>query len=155
YTDGRSEKLLASGGLASLFRVGLFDNRGLHGLVDRYVTPDLIAAVAREAAKGRLLLAATTNLDTEQPVFWDLGAIAMEGGEVARRLFVDVLVASSSVPGAFPPVMIRVTNASGSFEEMHVDGGVTVPFFIAPEIAFLSHDTFEGLNGANLYVIVD
>lgn len=155
YTGGHTDNLLASGGIASLFRVGVYDNQSLRNLVDRFVTDDLVRAVARESAKGRALFVATTNLDTEQPVFWNLGAIAQEGGEAARKLFVDILVASSSIPGAFPPVMVPVSGPSGEFEEMHVDGGVTVPFFLAPEVAFITHDIFEEMHGANLYVIID
>src|SRR5271167_4951912 len=59
---------------------------------------------------------------TGEPVVWDLGSIAMNGGPEARALFRDVLVASASVPGLFPPVVIRVQEERALFEEVHVDG---------------------------------
>lgn len=155
YTGGHSEDLLASGGVGSLFRVGMYESDRLYALVERFVTPQMIDAVAAEHRRGRVLLVATTNLDTEEPVFWDMGALANRGGEEARKLFIDVLVASSSIPGVFPPVMFEVEGTSGGYDEMHVDGGVTVPFFIAPGIAFLSPGSFDGLKGANIYVIVN
>jgi hypothetical protein len=37
----------------------------------------MIAAIAAQAAKGRLLLVATTDLTTGEPVIWDLGSIAL------------------------------------------------------------------------------
>jgi hypothetical protein len=155
YTGGASAQLLDSVGLFSLFRVGIVNDANLRKLVSDYISPELVAAVAAESAKGRILLVATTNLDAEAPVFWDMGAIARKGGEDARRMFIDVLVASSSVPGAFPPVMIPVRDSSGAHDEMHVDGGVTVPFFLFPDVAFISDEKFEQLNGARIYVIVN
>ncbi len=155
YTGGYSEDLLDSAGVGSLFRVGMFESAKLHALVDRFVTPQMIEAIAAEHRRGRVLLVATTNLDTEEPVFWDMGELASRGGEEARELFVEVLVASSSIPGIFPPVMVEVEGEGGSYDEMHVDGGVTVPFFIAPGIAFLSPGSFDGLKGGNIYVIVN
>src|SRR5882672_6553037 len=53
-----------------------------------------LSAVAREADSGRLLLVATTDVATGEPVVWDLGSIAKNGGSNARTLFRDVLVAS-------------------------------------------------------------
>lgn len=155
YTGGASENLLDSAGLFSLFRVGVMKDANLRKLVSDYITPELVAAVAKESEKGRILLVATTNLDAEAPVFWDMGAIARQGGEDARRMFIDVLVASSSVPGAFPPVMIPVTDSSGAHDEMHVDGGVTAPFFLFPDVAFISGEKFKDLEGARIYVIVN
>ena len=133
--DGRIQKLLRVGGPAILFRASVYDGSPLRALVDQFVTQPLVDAVAQEAARGRLLLVATTDLDKQEPVIWDMGAIAAEGGEAARTLFRDVLVASASIPGVFPPVLIRVRDGAREYEEMHVDGSTTVPFFVAPNFA--------------------
>jgi predicted acylesterase/phospholipase RssA len=102
-----------------------------------------------------VLLVATTNLDREETVIWDMGAIARRGGKEARKLFQDVLVASASVPGVFPPVMINVEKDGKKYQEMHVDGGASTPFFVAPE-AVLSMDTTSlNLRGANIYVVIN
>jgi predicted acylesterase/phospholipase RssA len=90
--------------------------------------------VAREAAKGRLLLVATTDVAIGEPVVWDLGAIAKNGGSSARALFRDVLAASASVSGMFPPVMIRVAENGLHNDQAHVDGAATVPFFVPPAL---------------------
>jgi hypothetical protein len=39
---------------------------------------------------------------------WDLTAIAASGHPSARKLIGDVLLASASIPGAFPPVPIEL-----------------------------------------------
>jgi predicted acylesterase/phospholipase RssA len=116
---------------------------------------ELLDAIAHEAARGRLLLVATTDLDDEETVVWNMGEIAAQGGESGRRLFRDVLVASSSIPGLFPPVLIPVEQNGVRYEEMHADGALATPFLAVPEGAFVSQ--FDGalLRGAHIYVIVN
>ena len=155
YTSGRAEHLLHSRGLGVLFGSSVYSGTPLKQLVDRYATDALIQAVAREASTGRLLLVATTDVGTGEPVIWDLGSIAMNGGAGARALFRDVLVASASVPGLFPPVVIRVQEQQALYEEVHVDGAISAPFFVP--LAFVA-PTQEGngpSQGAAVYVIVD
>lgn len=123
--------------------------------VDRYVTDELLAAVARKAASGAVLLVATTNLDTQRSVIWNLGVVAAIGGERGRRLFRDIIVASASIPGVFPPVVIAVEESGAQFDELHVDGGTTAPLFIAPEIVNVLPERLVPLRGANVYVIVN
>src|SRR4029077_14245700 len=55
----------------------------------------------------------------------------------------------------FPPVMIHVQSDDGAFDEMHVDGGTTVPFFVAPEVAHIVPEAIAGLAGTNLYVLMN
>jgi hypothetical protein len=86
FTSGRGAKM-SVGGLLALPLGTKRRSAALNALVDQYVTPDLIRAVAREAGRGRLLWVATTDLDKEETVIWDLGAVAMRGGEPARKLF--------------------------------------------------------------------
>lgn len=127
----------------------------LFDLVDRIVTPEMVRAVARESANGRRLIVATTDLDKQETVLWDLGAMAARGGTAARELFRDVLVASASVPGVFAPVLIPVQDGPRHYEELHVDGGVTTPVFIEPLIAGVQPTELPPLRGAHLYMIVN
>lgn len=107
----------------------LADTAPLRALVNRYATPQLMRDVAREHRKGRRLLVATTNLDAGRPVVWDLGAIAVSGRPDSLQLFRDVLLASSAIPGLFPPVAIQVRANGESYTELHADGGVTSQVF--------------------------
>jgi len=155
YTSGRAEHLLQSRGLGVLFGSSVYSGTPLRQLVDRYATDTLIQAVAREASTGRLLLVATTDVSTGEPVIWDLGSIAMNGGVGARALFRDVLVASASVPGLFPPVVIRVQEQQALYEEVHVDGAISAPFFVPLAFVEPTRDASTPSPGAAVYVIVD
>jgi len=161
YTSGSGGHVLQSRGLGAIFGSSMYSGTPLKELVDRYATDALIESIAVEASKGRLLLVATTDVNTGEPVVWDLGAIAMHGGSEARTLFRDVLVASASVPGLFPPIIIRVPDDGGQRKETHVDGGVTLPFFVLPSPADMPGDSIgrtgdqAQARGARLYVLID
>jgi predicted acylesterase/phospholipase RssA len=155
YTSGRAEHLLHSRGLGVLFGSSVYSGTPLKQLVDRYATDALIEAVAREASTGRLLLVATTDVSTGEPVIWDLGSIAMNAGVGARALFRDVLVASASVPGLFPPVVIRVQEQQALYAEVHVDGAIAAPFFVPLAFVAPNRDAGDPTQGAAVYVIVD
>lgn len=123
---------------ADIFEFGatpesLLDTWPLAKLIERNITPALLADIAAGHRAGRRLFVITTNVDTGRAVGWNLGAIAVAGGPAAAKLFRDVLLASSSIPGIFPPTHIAVEANGRTFSEMHVDGGVTSAFFVAPE----------------------
>ena len=147
YTSGRAEHLLQPFGLGVVFGSSAYRGSPLKHLVEHYLTDALVQAVAREAASGRLLLVATTNVDTGETVIWDLGSIAMNGGQHAKALLRDVLVASASVPGLFPPVIIRVQERGRLFAEAHVDGTATTPFLVPASLA----QQPGGLDASRLY----
>lgn len=68
---------------------------------------EFVARVAAEASTGRVLAIGTTNLDFGRQRAWDLGSQAhacLARGSMDQ--FVSILLASSAVPGAFPPVKI-------------------------------------------------
>jgi predicted acylesterase/phospholipase RssA len=138
YTEGVTRRVLQRRVLGAVFGSSVYSGAPLKRLIERYADEQLMHAVATEASKGRLLLVATTDLATGEPVIWDVGSVALYGGSDARRLFCAILLASASVPGMFPPVVIRFRTASGMREETHVDGGVTVPFFLAPALEDLA-----------------
>ena len=98
---------------------------------------------------GRRLFVATTNLDAGRRVVWNMGAIAARGEE-GLRLFRDVLLASSSIPGFFSPVPIEVEANGKKFHELHGDGTLTAPFFVVPE-TMLSRRTAKRRMTARYY----
>jgi len=118
--------------LNAIFNDAFADTAPLFRLISRYVNEEMLAAIAREYAKGRLLLIGTTNLDEERPVIWNIGAIAASGNPGAIELFRKILLASAAVPGLFPPVLIDVEASGERFQEMHVDGGAVVQMFLYP-----------------------
>ncbi|MGE3230717.1 MAG: patatin-like phospholipase family protein [Hyphomicrobium sp.] len=108
------------------------DSTPLKRLIASYVDKNMVRRIAEEYDKGRLLLIATTNLDQSRSIIWNIGAIAKSTDPRAHELIVEVLRASASIPGAFPPVMLDVTVEGKRYEEMHVDGGAMAQVFLYP-----------------------
>jgi hypothetical protein len=131
----------------------LVDTWPLRDLLKKRVTPQLLADIAAEHQKGRRLLVVTSDLDSERPVIWNMGAIAAQGGEKAARLFRDVLLAAAAIPGIFPPVYIDVQAGEKKFQEMHADGGIFGPFYAGPA-SWLTEPVSEPLPVSQFYVLV-
>lgn len=156
YTGGGANGLLSARTLAAFRNPSLFSSRVLRALVDDNVTPELLRQIAIEHAKGRKLLVATTNLDSEETVIWDMGVLATQGDDAGLILFKDVLVASASIPGVFPPVLIAGLNPNGQIvQDMHVDGGVNTPFLAVPEDLLLWTNPDAGGDDGAIYVVVN
>jgi predicted acylesterase/phospholipase RssA len=160
FASGRIDRLGHAVSRMSIARRILFPsvanrNGPLAELVAQAYTDAMIDAIGREARSGRKLFVATTNLDAQETVLWDMTAIAARGGRAAHDLFRKVLTASASVPGVFPPVLIRVHQGSTVYDEMHVDGGVTTPLFVLPLIAPTVIHQGLNLEGGTIYVIVN
>ncbi len=110
YTSGVAENLVKDPSVVNvLFGSGLFGDDRLRDLVGRYVTPDLLTAVAIEHAKGRRLLVVTTNLDAKRAMIWNMGAIAASGAPNALALFRTC----SPPPPAYRPYSPRSSSTSG------------------------------------------
>ena len=118
--------------LTAVFHESFADTAPLFRLISHHVNEEMFAAIAREYAKGRLLLIGTTAIDVQRPVIWNIGAIAASGKPGAIDLFRKILLASAAVPGLFPPVMIDVEAGGQRFQEMHVDGGAVAQMFLYP-----------------------
>jgi hypothetical protein len=133
FTGLSPDKVLEKRALTAVFLDdALEDNHPLFTTISSYVSKEMIAAIARAYDEGRLLLIATTDLDAQQPVFWNIGAIARSGHPRALDTIRRVLLASAAVPGAFPPSMIDVTLDGKNYQEMHVDGGALAQTFLYP-----------------------
>ncbi len=112
--------------------------------IAEYLDEAVMAAIAAEHRRGRWLFIGTTNLDAGKGVTWDIGAIADSGQPGALELIHEIILASASIPVAFPPVMIEVEVDGRTYDEMHVDGGVSRQSFMFN--LSTEADAFEGLN---------
>lgn len=131
------------------------DTAPLAAMLERYIDQEVIEAIAREHERGRVLVVGTTNLDAARPVTWNLTAIAASGHPDAGDLVRRVVLASTAVPVAFPPVMFPVEAAGQTFDELHVDGSASSVVYLYP----LDYDwrevtrRLEVPNRPNLYVL--
>ena len=141
----------------ALFSESVADNSPMAERLRQIVDSGLLQRTAAEHAKGRRLYIGTTNLATRRLIVWDMGAIASRGTAEAEKLFEDILLASTAVPGFFPPVHIDVDVDGRNYHELHVDGGVTRSMFFRPPYVPPSQREGFGANslyGTNLYVVV-
>ena len=133
YTQTTARDIFTPRGkLAALFQDAMGDTAPLRSTVARLVDDQLVQRIGEEYGKGRLLLIMTTNLDAGQECIWNVGAIAASGKPGARELIIKILMASSAIPAAFPPVMIDLDVDGQHRQEMHVDGGVFAQVFLYP-----------------------
>ena len=98
--------------------------------IEEFIDDEMLRAIAAEHRVGRRLYVGTTNLDAQRLMIWNMGAIATSGHPDALDLFRKVLLASASIPVAFPPVYIEVEIDGRRYDEMHVDGGVISQLFL-------------------------
>lgn len=157
YTEVTGDDIYQKKGIFGIIgSESVADNTPLRGLVSRYVTDQMLADIVREHKRGRRLLIGTTNLDAERPVVWDIGAIAASGEPGRKQLIQDILVASASIPGVFPPVNIRVVADGKTYDELHVDGGTSNQAFMFPSNFSLKQSDKELKRGSyerTLYVL--
>jgi hypothetical protein len=122
----------ARGMMAAIFDDAMSDTAPLFGTISRELSDDLLVAIAQGYREGRLLLIGTTNLDTQLPVIWNIGAIANSGDPRAPNLIRRILLASAAIPGVFPPVLFDVEVDGRKYQELHVDGGAVAQAFLYP-----------------------
>lgn len=133
YTTLSTEELLTKRSMiATITKDAATDATPIKNQLALYVNDELVAKIAAEYAKGRELFIGTTNLDAGRSVNWNITAIAASGDPNATQLIRDIILASSSVPGVFPPVLFTVEADGQLYDEMHVDGGVSSNVFVYP-----------------------
>ena len=132
YTTTQTQDILER---LNLFRI-LFQGEAfarttpLKNLIKTHFDTGFLAAVAAAHNQGRRLYVGTTHMDAQMLVVWNMGVIANSNHPDSLALFRKVILASSSIPAAFPPVFIEVELDGRRYDEMHTDGGtVTQVFF--------------------------
>ena len=155
FTTIDEDSILLFTPIKALFgALSLAETDPLSKTIERYATQEMLDAIGREQRRGRALYIGTTNLDAERPVSWNIGALANSGRPDRLELFRKIVLASASIPGAFPPVLFDVEVDGKRFEELHVDGGVTNSVFFLPPQLDLSPIRDLGVpHWIDLYVI--
>ena len=107
----------------------LADTGPLAALIAKHVDRAFLEQIANAHQHGRRLYVGTVDLDSQRFVVWNMGLIAVKGDAAALDLFRKVVLASASVPVAFPPVFFEVDVQGQRYDEMHVDGAVAANVF--------------------------
>lgn len=130
FTTVNTDNIMEKNSLAGIIGGESFAKTGpLANLIEKYFNEAFLQAVAAAHNKGRRLYIGTTNLDTQRLIVWNMGLIANSGSPYALELMQQVILASASIPAAFPPVMIKVEADGEIYDEMHVDGGTRTQVF--------------------------
>ncbi|MFA4983711.1 MAG: patatin-like phospholipase family protein [Candidatus Omnitrophota bacterium] len=116
------------------FSNSISSTKPLERLIGKHFDAAMLKKIAAEYNKGRRLYVGTTNLDAQRLVIWDMGKIASMGDERALKLFRKIILASASVPVAFPPVFLYVEANGKMYDEMHVDGGISKQVFFLYDV---------------------
>jgi hypothetical protein len=155
FTKTRTEDVVQVILFRALFgwTLGLTDVSPLERTLDRILTPEMVERIAEEHGKGRRLWIGTTYLDAQRPVIWDIGTLAASDFSGKRELIKRILLASSAVPGAFPPVLFPVELDGSLYSEMHVDGAITRSLFIYPRNIDLRQEFQEDATGMRIGTI--
>jgi len=119
---------------AALFSNSFLSSAPLAEFIEQMVDGALLERVARSST-GRLLCVGAVNLASGRFREWDLGGIAAayagEADPAIRKqlpeLYRAVLLASASIPLAFPPVGIMEDGR----QDLYVDGGTRQNVFVA------------------------
>lgn len=152
YTSIDAEDIYKKRGISALWKDSLVDSSPLANLIKKLITIDVIRKIASEYRKGRRLYIGTTHIDIDRLVMWNMGAIANSKHPDATTLFRQILLASSSVPVIYPPVMINVNINGKKYDEMHVDGGVKAQFFLPASIVDIVKASSEVKTNLNILI---
>jgi predicted acylesterase/phospholipase RssA len=134
YTTTSSRDIFVVGSLLrlatrALTGDSLLDTSPLAALIAQHVDADLMRKVGEAHQQGQRLYIGTVDLDALDFVVWNMGLIALSGRPESLDLFRQVMLASASIPIAFPPVFFEVEADGRRYDEMHVDGGVGARVF--------------------------
>jgi predicted acylesterase/phospholipase RssA len=146
FTSVKTADIYSRKSLFSIVSGGnsLFDTSPLVELLEQVITPEVLERVAAAADDNRGLWVGTTNIDYNQTWAWNMTQIAQENRPGALELFRKVLLASASMPVAFPPVEIE--------GHLFADGGIRANVLVFGMLSALPPSA--ALHGeGNVYVI--
>ena len=130
----------------------------LRKTIEDFTTDETIADLAAAHAEDRHCFIGTTNLDTRRLCVWDVTAIAAGNRPDKKKLLVDIFLATASVPGQFPPVAFDVVVNGRTYQELHVDGGVTSEIFVRLALINVPQDQLRNskrpLAGSNIHSLI-
>ena len=159
YTEITTDQVLKKNPLRKLpFTRAFASSDPLRKTIEDFTTDEAIADLAAAHAEDRHCFIGTTNLDTRRLCVWDVTAIAAGNRPDKKKLIVDIFLATASVPGQFPPVAFDVVVNGQTYQELHVDGGVTSEIFV--RLALLNVPQYQLRNskrplaGSNIHSLI-
>ena len=112
--------------IALLFGDSFAENKPLKTYLAQHITNALIDKMASRYKMHKRGYIVTTNINTAESIFWDIGAIASldKSYEERRKILIKILAASAALPGIFPPQEFTVSYKGKKYYQTHLDGTV-------------------------------
>ncbi|MEP7027501.1 MAG: patatin-like phospholipase family protein [Candidatus Eisenbacteria bacterium] len=110
---------------------GVLKRTKLEATIARIVDSTFAVQLRREFDADRTLLVGTTDLDLGSGHIWDI-ARELDTSPAGLARFRSLLIATSAIPGAFPPVVLD--------GHAHTDGGITTNLLLGADL-----EDFRGL----------
>ena len=157
YTTITNDDVFKRRRFSQILSESVADSAPLRSQIEKIATPQILERIAVEHKKGRRLYIGSTNIDTKRLVVWDIGEICVKKEAGWRELVINVLLASSAIPGFFPPIEIPVNIDGRQYRELHVDGGMTREVFM--RLPYIEPDKREVVDlksfwNSNLYILI-
>jgi hypothetical protein len=120
YSNPRRDWVIKRGLIPYLpGNVSLYDVSNLKLKIKSMIDAKLVQKLSIGASENRQLLIGATNIDFGMLKVWDIARIARNfSAEESQHKINSILLASSAIPGAFPPVVMD--------KLMYVDGGAAM-----------------------------
>jgi hypothetical protein len=131
----------------------IVSNKPMKHILKEVITQSMLDEIAREHLKGRRLLIGTSQLNAQRLVIWDIGAIANSHNPKALALVHKIILASSALPGIFPPQYFDLQYQGKKYKELHVDGGVETQVMLFEKAISPFAKVYSKHVEKNLYII--
>ncbi|NNG05522.1 MAG: patatin-like phospholipase family protein [Inquilinus sp.] len=157
YTIDKESDLVRERGFWAIFGNAFLDRSGLEALVSSVVADTGLLDKLRSAGPGRGLFIGIVDADSGAFFVVDLLALARSdriSEEERESCFKAYLLASTSVPAAFPPVFIDDRDGPRDKPRMFVDGGARQTVFYE-DIETSVARMIDADANADLYVVIN
>ncbi|MBQ4891590.1 patatin-like phospholipase family protein [Shewanella sp. MMG014] len=118
--------------LNTLFKDSFSKGDNMIDFIAEVYSQEMIEQIAKQHQAGRRLFIGTTQFDSGRLSIWNIGEIANSDMDNKVKFIQQLIAASSSIPGVFPPQFIKVDYQGEEYEELHVDGGLSAQMFFEP-----------------------
>jgi hypothetical protein len=134
-----------------LARKGVMTAEPLRRIISGAVNEEFLCDLRAAHCEGRRLYVGTSEVLTNRPAVWDIGAIACSGRPDARDLIVNVFTAAASPPGVVVPIEFDVEINGVRYREMHADGGNMLQAFVRTPAGIPPGSNFWVLSAGKYY----
>ncbi len=128
------------------------DNTPLKQYLYSNITDDIIDKMANRYKKGKRGYITSSNIETGETVYWDIGAIASSSMsyDEKREILTKLTVSSTALPAIFPPEIFEVSYKGKKYTQVLADGSLVEKL---PIQEWMLPTNFKSIKDKNIYLI--